>query len=333
MGSAPSVNTGDIAAEAAALAAQQQGYDVSDYEMQQAGNQVNQITPFGSLDYTQIGTGPNGVPIYSANTTLSPEQQYLLNMTQGTQSGAATQANELLNNTNYAAPNNIGGMTSGITGQMLGAEFGAMSPYFNQQTEAMQSELANQGLTPTDPAYQAAMNNLMQSQNQSMFGYEAQAEPQAFSQAQTLYQEPLQIEQELAQQGEPASLTQQLISTPTNVANVPNVAAAYQAASSPELAEAQLQEQQYGSTMAGLGQLGSSALLGGLLLSDERLKKDIRKVGDFKRGVGLYRFKSVYDDSEHVGVLANEVSKTYPHLVHEIDGVKFVDYDGLKETA
>ena len=51
----------------------------------QAGSNYNQFDPYGSVTYSQTGTGPGGVPIYSSNTSLSPTQQGLLNTLQGTQ--------------------------------------------------------------------------------------------------------------------------------------------------------------------------------------------------------------------------------------------------------
>lgn len=41
-------------------------------------NRVNQNTPWGSLTYTQTGTDANGIPQYTQNISLSPEQQRLM---------------------------------------------------------------------------------------------------------------------------------------------------------------------------------------------------------------------------------------------------------------
>ena len=45
---------------------------------QQNLNQIDQTNPYGSVKYTQTGTNPDGTPKYSANTSLSPQQQALL---------------------------------------------------------------------------------------------------------------------------------------------------------------------------------------------------------------------------------------------------------------
>lgn len=41
-------------------------------------NRVNQNTPWGNLTYTQTGTDANGIPQYTQNISLSPEQQRLM---------------------------------------------------------------------------------------------------------------------------------------------------------------------------------------------------------------------------------------------------------------
>lgn len=41
-------------------------------------NRINQNTPWGSLTYTQNGVDANGIPQYTQNITLSPEQQKLM---------------------------------------------------------------------------------------------------------------------------------------------------------------------------------------------------------------------------------------------------------------
>src|ERR1700685_4365774 len=69
----------------------------------QAGSNYNQSDPYGSLNYSQTGTGPGGTPIYSSNVSLSPAQQNLLNTLQGSQSTAGTQGGQLLQNANYGA--------------------------------------------------------------------------------------------------------------------------------------------------------------------------------------------------------------------------------------
>ena len=239
---------------------QQSQFNALGAEQQQAMNQTGQITPFGSLSYTPTGVGPGGVPTYTASTTLSPAEQYLLGIGQTTQGEAGTQAANILSNVNYGGGTNLGNMTSGVTGQLLGAEEQSLQPYFNQQNEQLTTQLANQGLTYTDPAYQVAMNNLNQSQNQSMAGFLASAEPTAFSQAVTATELPLQNATSLFQLAAPANLEANLIGTPsTNVGTV-NAAGAAGVAQEGLNQEAKLQQAQYSGMLNGIGSLGSALI-------------------------------------------------------------------------
>src|SRR5258708_24733723 len=71
----------------------QQQYNLAAGAGQQHLNMINQSNPYGSLNYAQTGTNPDGTPIFSQNTTLTPEQQALLtqqNAIKSTLGGAAT---------------------------------------------------------------------------------------------------------------------------------------------------------------------------------------------------------------------------------------------------
>lgn len=92
---------------------------------------------------------------------------------------------------------------------------------------------------------------------------------------------------------------------------------------------------QQNAMMGGLASLGGSAAFA---LSDRRAKKDIRKVGKLKDGIGLYTFK--YKDKfgdgglQHIGVMAQEVESKIPDAVIDTDsGYKAVDYARVLEEA
>jgi hypothetical protein len=212
------------------VSAEQQGSNIQTAASGQAASNVNQITPYGSLTYQQTGVGPNGVPTYTATTNLSPAQQQLLQTLQGNQQTAGTQAGQVLQNANYGAsalpaavgalpeinpsalpslPNlptvsGLGDMTSGLTGQLLAKETSYLNPFFTPQVDQLDAKLRNQGLAPGTPAYDQAMNALRQTQNQTVTGFLAQAEPAAFQQALTTQITPWQqqLQQEQQQYGQ-----------------------------------------------------------------------------------------------------------------------------------
>ena len=64
-----------------------------------------------------------------------------------------------------------------------------------------------------------------------------------------------------------------------------------------------------------------------LFVSDTRLKRDIQLVGKLDNGLGLYRYRYLWSDTEYVGVMAQEVALIQPRaVVHGLDGYLRVNY-------
>src|SRR5687768_11404679 len=90
------------APDPATTAAAQGAWNSFTAQQSQAMNMVGQNSPWGSLTYNQTGTttimDPNGKPItvpqYTANTTLSPQQQAIFDKGQETELSLANIANE-----------------------------------------------------------------------------------------------------------------------------------------------------------------------------------------------------------------------------------------------
>lgn len=88
-----------------------------------------------------------------------------------------------------------------------------------------------------------------------------------------------------------------------------------------------------GALAGGAGLLGSSvgagggALLG--LLSDKRLKEDLRVVGALDSGIPVYTFRYVGEDVTRIGVMAQDVEQVMPVAVMEVDGIKYVNHAEL----
>lgn len=205
-----------------ATANTQQQYNLNAAEATQAANNVNQYTPFGSLEYTQRGTGPNGIPLYSATTNLSPQMQAIVNSLQGGISNQLDQSGYATGN----AADTVGNATEGNTKWLLDKQVSYMQPFFTQQQEQLDNQLRNQGIGPENPAYTRAMNNLSQSQNQSITGFLAQAEPQAFNQAMQSYMLPLGVSTGLYNMINPSFGTSSFVNTPQTSVAAPNYASA-----------------------------------------------------------------------------------------------------------
>jgi hypothetical protein len=207
MGSSP---TPPAVTDPNVTASNQQSLNTQSGIQSQKGSMVNQVTPTGSLSYNQTGTASDGTPLYTATTSLSPEQQQLYNILTGTKNTAGTQASNLLTGANYGSVSPataIGDATSGLTQQAMGKEVSYLNPYFTQQHDQLDTQLRNQGFAPGQPGYDNAMRALQNNQGNTVTGFEASIEPKMFQQAATTYQMPAQMAESLGQFGSPTAPT------------------------------------------------------------------------------------------------------------------------------
>lgn len=65
--------------------------------------------------------------------------------------------------------------------------------------------------------------------------------------------------------------------------------------------------------------------------SDRRLKRKIKKLGKFASGLPVYTYQYLWDDTTHIGVMADEVEGFYPEAVITMpNGFKAVDYSMVR---
>ena len=77
------------------------------------------------------------------------------------------------------------------------------------------------------------------------------------------------------------------------------------------------------------GAAGAAGGAGGLAMSDKRLKKDIKKIGE-KDGINWYEYSYIWDNIKRVGVMAQEVIDKIPDAVKEMpNGYLAVDYSKI----
>lgn len=347
-------------------------------EAAQAGSMVNQVNPYGHMAYSQTGTGPNGVPLYTATTTLNPTQQALFDTLMGTKSTAGQGANALMSGANYGATNPtdwIGDFTKGTTKDFMDTQMEYYQPFFTTSRDQLDTRLRNQGVYPGNPVYDNAMRSLDTSQGMTVAKAAGEFQPKAFEQAKYLYNLPAMLGTSLAQFAAPGDPKAGLIDTPDLNFQPANYIGAAQGMT-------QALQQQYENELKayqakqggmwgiptaiaggwgkagfpGLGSLGS--LLGGsaaagagaagaeagamagaealgsaLLLSDERTKENVSEVGALHDGQPIYSYNYIGDRTPRIGLMAQDVEKVRPDAVHEVDGVKMVDYDAATEDS
>ncbi len=84
------------------------------------------------------------------------------------------------------------------------------------------------------------------------------------------------------------------------------------------------------SAMDQIGQaIGIAGSIAGIARSDRRIKNNIVPEGSKWKGLNVYSFNYIGDDTPRRGVMAQEAEVLYPHAVHEVGGIKYVDYGAI----
>jgi hypothetical protein len=167
-----------------------------------AANRVNQVTPYGNLDYAITGQDPYGNPTWTATTSLSDVGQQLLNNQNNASLGLGSTINSALGRVQSTMGQEFNpnlpstGMNPGQSYQ--DAYMARLAPQIAQNREQMASQLSNQGVVPGTKAYENAMRIANQKENDMLlgattqgFGVGSQANQLAFNQEMTKYNMPL----------------------------------------------------------------------------------------------------------------------------------------------
>ena len=280
---------------------------------------------------------------WTARQILSPEQQRLLDvqnrLSQRT-GGLAETGIGYLENT-LARPFDVSGLPS--TGfnpseSYQQAYMRRLQPQIQQGREQLQQRLANQGIDIGSEAYDRAMMQQAQRENDLLlgattqgFGVGQQARQQGLQEAAYLRNEPLNMLNALrsgAQVQGPQFVNSAQQATTAGPDLLGAAGMQYNAAmgdfNAKQAAQANLNQ--------GLFGLGGAGIMA---MCDPRTKENIKAVGVLENGLTLYSFeyKDEFKDREyaghgvHVGVMADEVEQVYPFAVRTLDdGYKVVDY-------
>lgn len=298
-------------------------------QQQQAMNMIGQNSPWGSLNYTQSGTqtiiDPNGkpvkVPMYTANTNLSKEQQAIFDQTQAADLNLATIANE----------------QSGKIGDLLNNPFefnnsdaeqwayDLASPRILQQQQtnqkALEAQLTAKGIRPGSDNWDSEMRRLTNANSDQLNQLALTGRGQAFSEALATRNQPL---------NEIIGLTSgtQIQNPNSTFAQTPQAQVGGVDYTGLVNNQYNAQMQQYNSQMGALG--GLFGLGAKAIFSDRRLKKDIISMGE-RNGLPWYGFRYLWEDSIsplRQGLMAQDMLKLCPEaVVMDESGYMAVDYD------
>ena len=332
-----------------------------------AANRVNQVTPYGNLDYSITGQDPYGNPTWTATTSLSDVGKSLLNTQNQAALGLGNTINAQLGQVQntmgqgfnpdipktQTSLDNLGGMQGwDKANQLLMAR---LQPQMEVQQRALDAKLANQGIAQGTEAYNRAKIGLGMQQNDllnqaQLTGLQAgntlfnqglaganfgnQAQQQAFNQALTQYNLPLNTLSALRTGAQVQNPTFTNAPQQATTAGA-DILGATQAGYNAQMGNFNAQQAAQSNLNSGLMGLGGT-LGAAALMSDIRTKENIKAIGWLPNGLPVYEYeyKPEYKDEagygKFVGVMAQEVEMVQPEaVITRADGIKLVDYGVL----
>ncbi|WP_376711065.1 tail fiber domain-containing protein [Pseudochrobactrum lubricantis] len=288
---------------------------------------VNQVNPWGTVDYKQTGTNRFQdsfgkwveTPTYTQTTNLSPEQQKIFEQSQAAESNLAGLANEqsakLKDYLNK--PFEFNNQDAANWAYDLGAQ--RLDPRFAQDEDKLRTTLANKGIREGTAAWDTEMARLGQSKNDAYNNLMLTGRGQAFSEALAQRNQPINEITALLSGSQVSNPAQMSGGTPqTSVGGVDYTGLVNQ--------KYQSEMNQYQAKMGGLFGLGSAAL-GMFKFSDEHLKTDVERVGRTDDGTPIYTYRYKDGGPTQMGVMAQDVEKKQPDAVKmHPSGFRMVDY-------
>jgi hypothetical protein len=312
-----------------------------------AANRVNQYTPYGSLEYKinpESQWDIYGNPTWSSTQSLSPEQQQLLNIQNQTSLNLGNLQNQGLSYVEnmISKPFDTSGLAqTGINpGEtMQDSIMRRLQPQIEQNREAFDVKMANQGIPVDSEAYRRAALTQSQRENDLMTSAVIQgtntglaANQQGFGQLGYIRNEPINTLNAIRSGSQ--------VTNPSYISNIPQQATtagadmlgASQMGYNAQMGDFNAQQAAQSNFNSGLMGLAGAGIM---KYSDIRAKENIELVGVLANGLNMYKYE--YKDEfknnplagsgTHYGVMAQEVEQVFPYAVKTLDdGYKAVDY-------
>lgn len=161
---------------------------------------VNQITPDGSLTYSQSGTykykdpytgQEYDLPTYTATTALSPEGTAIKGQNDQTQLNLATIGNNQSGFLKDYLSQPWNADTDAIESRLWDLNMKRLEPQFAREEDALRTRLANQGVTAGSEAFNREMEAFRTSKGNTWNDLALAGRGQAFSESQALRNQPI----------------------------------------------------------------------------------------------------------------------------------------------
>jgi hypothetical protein len=310
-----------------------------------SANRVNQITPYGNLNYAETGTDSMGNPTWTATTSLSDVGQQLLNNQNAASLGLGGTINSALGQVQSTMGQSFNpnlpqvGINAGQNYQDAYME--RLRPQIEQGREALNTQLANAGIPVGSEAYKRAMMTQSQRENDLLlgattqgFGTGLQANQQAFGQELTKYNMPLNTLSALRSGSQVQNPT--FVNAPQQATTAgADILGASQMGYNAQMGDFNAQQAAQQNFNSGLMGLAGAGIM---KYSDIRTKENIEPIGVANNGLTVYRYeyKTEFKDQplaghgKFVGVMAHEVQAVMPQAVITLEnGYLAVDYGKL----
>jgi len=282
---------------------------------------------------------------WTATQTLTPAQQKILEQNQGLNSGLLSAAQKGLDYaSNVIEKPGVDQSQLAQVGINPGENYSdaimrRLAPQIQQETQASDAQLANQGIAPGTEAYANAKRQLAQNQNDRQvaaitggMGVGLNANQQGFQQAAYNQMQPINVINALR--------TGSQVQSPSyvNSAQMPNTGGpdllgAAQQGYNAQLNQYNANQAANSGFMGGLMGLGSLGMNAYTTFSDVNMKENIEEIGKLNNGLKVYsyeykpEFKDIAGHGAHIGVMAQEVEKIIPEAVTTMsNGYKAVNY-------
>lgn len=182
-----------------ATAQAQAGVNLSTAVTQQNLNMVDQVNPWGSVNYDQVGDTRFKdsfgnwveVPRYQQTTTFSPGQQEIFDSSQGAQQNMAAIADEQSGRVQTALSDPFEFTNQDAADWSYDLASSRILPQQDRNEEALRSKLINSGLRPGTAGWNAEMERLTQANSDQLNQLALTSRGQAFGENLATRNQPL----------------------------------------------------------------------------------------------------------------------------------------------
>ena len=274
-------------------------------------NAMDQYNPTGSVTYTQNGTWEDGTPRFQQTTTYNPEQQAIFDATTAAQGNLA----------------NIAQDQSAFLGGYLNEPFAftnddasqwaydLASPRILEQQaqneEQLRATLAAKGIREGSAAWDAEMARMTNANTDQLNQLALAGRSQAYNEALTNRNQPINEIIGLMSGSQLQNPGSQSVATPQTGVNTVDY-------TSLENNKYKGQLQTQSDMMGGMFGLGTAAIM-----SDRRLKTDIKRVGTTEGGTPIYTYRYIWGGPVQMGVMAQDVPEAAADMGNGFLGVDY----------